>query len=138
MDPGEARHIAGLVVGTSERTLTSSSSAHGAEQEEKGPTTIATAGPGGGLHALATCRRWGPAVVSLGRQPRSFKAPASGAMRATWEALPMGQRRLLQDLRRDLDMILCLSSCRRSRARAPWHRRRTACRRHSKGRHELE
>ena len=36
MDPGKAGHIAGLVVGTSERTLTSSSSVRGAEREEKG------------------------------------------------------------------------------------------------------
>ena len=50
-----------------------------------------------------------------------------------WEGPPTGRRRLLQDLRRDLDTILYLSGRRRCRARAPRHRRRTARRRHSKG-----
>ena len=57
--------------------------------------------------------QWGHAVVGLGP--------------------PTGRRQLQQDLRLDLKMILRLSGRRGSRARAPWHRRWTACRRHSKG-----
>ena len=78
MDPGRAGHIAGLVVSASERTSTSSSSAHGAEWEEKGPTTIATARPGGRWRALAGHQRWSHAVVGLGHWLRGFEAPASG------------------------------------------------------------
>ena len=80
MDPGKAEHIAGLVVGASEKTSTSSSSARVAErEEEKGPTTVATAGPGERWRALAGRQRWGHAVVGLGCRPRGFEAPAGGA-----------------------------------------------------------
>ena len=79
MDPGKARHIAGLVVGRLERTLTSSSSARSAEREEKDPTTIATAEPGGRWRALTGGQRWGHAVVGLGGRPCGLEAQAGGA-----------------------------------------------------------
>ena len=60
-------------------------------------------------------------------------AAPQGTHRAAWEAPPKGRRQLLQDLCRNLDMILRLSGHRRSHARArACHWRRTAHLRHNK------
>ena len=128
MDPGNTSHIVGLVASTSERTSTSSSSARGAEQCR---ATVTTGRLGGQWYALAGCRQRSHQVVNLGRWLCVPKALASSLQEA-WEAPPTGWGRLLQDLSRNLDMILHLRGRRPSCILAPRHRRWTAPQRHSK------
>ena len=53
-------------------------------------------------------------------QPHQKQRLSQHACRATWEVPPTGRRRLLQDLRSDLNTIPHLSGRRRSLSCAPW------------------
>ena len=123
MDTGKARNIAGLVVGMSERTSTLSSSAWWT------------------MTCLRRTPAMGPRHGRPGMSAARLRSPTRQRHRppAAWEVLPMGQRQLLQDLRPNLNTILCLSSCRQSRAHARCGTGGRRCAEDTaKGRHELE